>query len=60
MDTKWDPHASYDDHGKLSIDPLEGEVHAGRAEMEVSPHIVAATSNLSKWKHVQCCSYWII
>jgi hypothetical protein len=60
MDTKWDPHASYDDLGKLGIDPLESEVHAGRAVMEVRPHKVAATPNLSKWKHDQFCGYWII
>jgi hypothetical protein len=46
MDTNWDPHALYDDHGKLVIDPLDVEMHAK----------VAATPNLSSEiipKHVQ-------
>jgi hypothetical protein len=46
MDTNWDPHALYDDHGKLVIDSLEPEMHA----------TVAATPNLSKWNHSETCS----
>jgi hypothetical protein len=46
MDTNWDPHVLYDDHGKLVIDPLEAEMHVK----------VAATPNLSKWNHSETCS----
>jgi hypothetical protein len=54
VDAAWNPHAYFDDHGAMVIEPLENFYMASQSTTEQQP--CCGNPKLSSWHHSETCS----